>query len=96
VKLHHVGVGVRKRQRRSDAAGGADGADQIGVVVALISGLPGPRSATDPLADETVFLTDPSLVFKPDFDRRRLRQSFETSLQRAREVLWNGPPLPAP
>jgi hypothetical protein len=89
VKLHHVGVGMRKRQRRSDAAGGADGAEQIGVVVALISGLPGPRSATGPLADETVFLTGPSLVFKPDFDGRGLRQSFEMSLQRAREVFLN-------
>jgi hypothetical protein len=31
------------------------------------------------------------LVFKPDFDRRRLGQSFKMSLQRAREVFLKAP-----
>ena len=44
VKLHHVGVGTRKRQSRSDPASGTDRAEQIGVVVALVGGLPWPRS----------------------------------------------------
>ena len=100
VKLHHVGVGTRKRQSRSDPASGTDRAEQIGVVVALVGGLPWPRSTPGPLADKAVLLANPGLipslsrdVLKPDLDRRRLGQPFEMSLQRAREVLWNGPPL---
>ena len=97
VELHHVGVGIGQRQRRPDAAGGADGAEQIGVVIALVGGLPGPRSAPGPLPNLAIFLADAGFVLKPDFDRRRLGQGVEMSLQRAREALWNGPPLlPAP
>src|SRR6201996_8032278 len=93
VELHHVGVGIGKRQGRSDAPRWADRAEQIGVVIALIGGLSGSRSAPGPLADEAVLLADPGFVLEPDFDRRRLGQPFEMSFQRAREVLWNGPPL---
>ena len=86
VKLHHVGVGVGQREGRPNAAGGADRAEQIGVVIALVGGLPRPRSAPGPLPDLAVLLADAGLVRKPDFDRRRLRQAFEMSLQRARKV----------
>ena len=93
MKLHHVGVGIGQRERGSNPTGGADGAEQIGVVVALVGRLPWPGSAPRPLANLAVLLADPGLVLKPDFDRRGLRQAFEMSLQRAREILWNGPPL---
>jgi hypothetical protein len=93
VELHHVSVGVGQRESRSDAAGRADRAEQIGVVVALVGGLPWPRSAPGPLPNLAVLLANPGLVFKPDFDRRRLGQAVEMGLQRVREVLWNGPPL---
>jgi hypothetical protein len=86
VKLHHVGVGVGQGERGANAAGGADRAEQIGVVVALVGGLPGPRSAPGPLPNLAVLLADAGLVLKPDFHRRRLRQAFKMSLQRAREV----------
>jgi hypothetical protein len=86
VELHHVGVGIGQRKRRADAAGRADRAEQIGVVIALVGGLPWPRSAPGPLPNLAVLLADAGLVLKPDFDRRRLRQSFEMGLQRAREV----------
>ena len=86
VELHHVGVGIRKRQCRPDTAGGADRAEQIGVVIALVGGLPGPRPALGPLPNLAVLLADAGLVFKPDFDRRRLGQAVDMSLQRAREV----------
>ena len=72
VELHHVGVGVGQRQRRADAAGRADRAEQIGVVVALVGGLAWPRSAPRPLPHEAVLLADPGFVLEPDFDRRRL------------------------
>ena len=86
VKLHHVGVGIGQGEGRPDAAGGADRAEQIGVVIALVGGLPGPRSTPGPLPNLAVLLADAGLVLKPDFDRRRLRQSFEMGPQRAREV----------
>jgi hypothetical protein len=86
VKLHHVGVCVGQGERGADAAGGADRAEQISVVIALVGGLPWPSSAPGPLPNLAVLLADAGLVLKPDFDRRRLRQTFEMGLQRAREV----------
>ena len=81
---HHLSVGVGRREGRPDAAGRADRAEQIGVVVALVGGLPWPRSAPSPLPDLAVLLADAGLVFKPDFNRRRLRQAVEMSLRAAR------------
>ena len=89
VKLHHVGVGVGKRQGRSDAPRWTDRAEQIGVVVALIGGLRWPRSAPGPLADEAVLLSNPGLVLEPYFHRRRLGDAFQMRVQRAREVFLN-------
>jgi hypothetical protein len=89
VKLHHVGVGIGKRQGRSDAPCWTDCSEQIGVVVALIGGLPWPRSAPGPLADKTVLLSNPGLVLEPYFHRRRLGDAFQMSPQRAREVFLN-------
>ena len=86
VKLHHVGVGIGQRQGRPDPSRWADCAEQIGVVIALVGGLPWPRSAPGPLPNESILLADPGLVLKPYLDRRRLRQAFEMSLQREREV----------
>ena len=86
VKLHHVGVGMRQRERSPDAAGGADGAEQISVVIALVGRLARSRSALGPLPNLPVLLADPGLVLYPYLDGRRLRQSFEMGLQRAREV----------
>jgi hypothetical protein len=89
VKLHHVGVGVGQREGGADAPRWADRAEQIGVVIALIGGLARSRSALGPLPNLPVLLADPGLVLKPDLDRRRLRQAFEMSLQRAREIFLN-------
>ena len=86
VELHHVGVDIGQREGRPNAAGGADGAEQIGVVITLVGGLPWPRPAPGPLPNPAVFLADAGLILKPDFDRRRLWQSVEMSLQRVREV----------
>jgi hypothetical protein len=89
VKLHHVGVGMRKRQGGPDAASRTDRAEQIGVVIALVGGLPRPRSAPGPLPNLAVLLADAGLVLKPDFDWGRFGQPFKMSLQRAREVFLN-------
>jgi len=62
VELHHVGVGIGQRESRPDAAGGADRAEQIGVVIALVGRLARSRSALGPLPNLTVLLADPGLV----------------------------------
>jgi hypothetical protein len=49
VKLHGLGVGKRQRQPRSYATRWADGAEQIGALVALVGRLTGPRAAPGPL-----------------------------------------------
>src|SRR5208282_5135836 len=59
VELHHVGVGIGQGKGRPDAAGGADRAEQIGVVIALVGGLAGSRSAPGPLSNLAVLLADP-------------------------------------
>jgi len=87
VELHHLGVG--QGERRPDPACGADRAEQIGVVIALVSGLPRSRPAPGPLPNLAVLLADASFVLKPDFDWRRFRQPLEMSLQRAGEVFLN-------
>ena len=89
VELHRLGVGVGQGERRADAAGRADRSEQIGVVVALVGWLAGPRSAPGPLPDLTVLLADAGLVLKPDLDWRRVRQAVEMGAQRAREVFLN-------
>jgi hypothetical protein len=56
VELHQVGVGMGQSKGRPDASRRADRAEQIGVVVALIGGLPWPRSTPSPLPNLAVFL----------------------------------------
>src|SRR6476646_3916181 len=56
---------------------------------ALVGGLSGPRSTPGPLADEAVLLANSGFILKPDFDRRRLGDAVDMSLQRAREVFLN-------
>ena len=80
MQLHHVGVRVGQGESRSDTASRTDRAEQISVVVSLVSRLCGPRSAPGPLADEAVLLADPGLVVEPYLDRRRLGQTVEMSL----------------
>ena len=89
MELHRLGVGVGQRERRPDAARRADGAEQIGVVVALVGGLARPRSAPGPLAHEAVLLADAGFVLEPDFDRRRLGRPSRWALSARGEVFLN-------
>jgi hypothetical protein len=60
--LHGVGIGLRHHQRGALARGGADGAEQIGVMIALVGGLAGPCALARPQADLAVLLAQPGLV----------------------------------
>src|ERR1700736_6205793 len=70
VRLHGLGVGLRHDEGNSGVAARADGAEYIGVLVALILGLAWPRSFPGPLICETGLLADPHFVLEPHFDRR--------------------------
>ena len=86
VELYRRGVGIGQGERGADAAGRTDGAEQIGVVIALVGRLSRPCSAPGPLSDLAVLLADTGLVLEPDLDRRRVQQAGEMNAQRAREV----------
>ncbi len=86
MKLHCLGVGEGQRQRRTDATRRADGAEQIGALVALVGWLTRPRSALCPLPDNTVLLPDPGFVLKPNLDRFAFGQVGQMGAQRVLEV----------
>ena len=50
VLLHRFSVGVRHRDRRAFSARQADGAEELGVLVALVGGLARARALARPLA----------------------------------------------
>ncbi len=89
VRLHGLGVGIGERERRADAARRADGAEQIGVFVALVGWLAGSCPPPGPLPDDAVLLADPRLVLKPDLDGLVRRDMGEMRLQRLGEVFLN-------
>ena len=84
--LHGLAVGVGHGERRAGAARRADGAEQVGALVALIGGLAGARAAPRPLPHEAVLLADAGFVLEPDLDRLALRHAGAVRLQRRREV----------
>jgi hypothetical protein len=86
MQLHHVGVGMGQCESRADTAGGADGAEEIRVLVTLVGGLGGPRSTLRPLPDKAVLLADAGFILEPDLDRLALGYPLEMGRERAREV----------
>jgi hypothetical protein len=87
-QLHGLGVGKGKSERRADAARRTNGRERIGVFIALIGWLAGPRSASRPLPNEAVFPANATLVLEPDFDCRIARQIREMGVQNARKVFY--------
>jgi hypothetical protein len=68
--LHGPTIGVRKDRRGSNVASRADGTEDIGIRVALISGLAWTAATLGPLIDKTVVLSNARLVLEPDLNRR--------------------------
>jgi hypothetical protein len=62
MELHRLGVGEGQRERRPDASGRANGAEEIGAFVALIGGLARPRSASGLLPHQAVLLADARFI----------------------------------
>ncbi len=87
--LHGLGVGPWQHERCTLAVFRADGAEEVGVLVALVGRLTGPRTLLRPQAGPAVLLPDTSFVLEPDFNRRLLRQIGYMRLQRVGEVFLN-------
>lgn len=89
VELHGEGVGKRQRQAGTFPLCWADGAEQIGVLVALVGRLPWPGSSFCPEPDYPVLLAYACLVLEPNLDRLTLGKMPDMSGQRPREVFLN-------
>src|SRR5208337_3402182 len=66
--VHGFGVGVGHHKPRAHPTVRADGAEQIGPLVARIAHGAGPGSFSRPKPCQRSLLSDPRLVLKPDFD----------------------------
>lgn len=86
MKLHGLGVDMRQGERRTGTARRADGAEEVGALIALVGRLAGTGAPSGPLTDDAVLLPDPRFVLEPDLDRRSLGQIGQMGAQRAREV----------
>lgn len=86
MELHHVSIGMGQRQRRADAARGADRSEEVGVLIALVGRLDRSRPTPGPLPDEAVLLADAGFILEPDLDLPALGYAREVRRERAAEV----------
>src|SRR5829696_9044510 len=87
--LHGLGICKGHGERRADTAGRADGTEQVGAIVALVSRLARAGATPGPLPDDPVLLSDPGFVQEPDLDPFALGDVGEMGLQSRREVFLN-------
>lgn len=64
--LHGAGIGFWHHDGRTGSARRTDGAEQIGILIALIGRLAWPGSFAGPQANDTVLLTDACFILPPD------------------------------
>ena len=74
VQLHGLCVGKREHEGGALGPPWADGAEEIGVLVALVSGQAWAGSSLGPDPHAAVLLSQPGFVLKPDFDPLGLGQ----------------------
>jgi hypothetical protein len=86
MKLHGFGVGIGQCERRAGTTRRADCAEQEGILVALVGGLSGTRSASGPLPDLAVLLAYAGFVLEPYLYRRAGGQVGQMRAQRPWEV----------
>ena len=86
MRLHRLGIAPRHHDRGTGAAGRADRAEEVGVLVAQIGGLTRAAALVCPLPDTAVFLPEPHFILKPDLDRRSGGDVFQRLLKRFSEV----------
>jgi hypothetical protein len=91
--VHRAGVGEGHDEARGDAALRADGAEDVGPLVAGVARRPRPRAALRPDPGQRALLADPRLVLEPDLERSAPGGLGDCGGYRLAEVLWDGPPL---
>ena len=69
MQVHRFGVDLGQHQGGTDPARGADRAEQIGPLVALIARRPRAAALLSPDVGQAALLTDPRFVLPPQFDR---------------------------
>ena len=74
VGLHGMGIGPGQGKRCPSAARGADGAEEVEALIALVLGLVRPCAFLGPLPHQAVLLAQAHLVLPPKLDRRPGRQ----------------------
>ena len=89
MQLHGVGVGLGEHQSGPRSPFRADGAEQVGVLVALISWEDWPRAPSGPDANPSVLLPKPRLILEPDLNGRGFRQVAYVGGKRGGEVFLN-------
>jgi len=87
-RMHHA-LYVECREGGAFAEPGADGAEQVGVLVALVGRQARSRAGPGPDPGAAVLLAEPGLVLEPDLDRLLLGQVAYVGRERAGEVFLN-------
>ena len=87
--LHGLGVSERQGKRGTGAAGGTDGAERTGRLIALIGGQAWPCASPGPDPGLPVLLTDPGFVLEPDLDGLMFRHIAQLCGERGGEVFLN-------
>ena len=89
MQLHGAYVGPGQHEGSADAAQEKDGAEEIGVFVALVGWQTRAASRLRPQPLAAVLLAESGLVLEPDLDRPVLGQMAYVGCERARGVLLN-------
>ena len=87
--LHGPGVGPWQHERCTLAVFWADGAEQVGVLVALVGRLTGPCSLPRPLPRPAILLAKPGFVLEPELNRSVGWQIGYVRCKRVGEVFLN-------
>ena len=85
MQLHGFGVGLWQGEPGTSAACGANSPKEIGICIALVSGLARPCSPPCPLPHDAILLADTGFILEPDLNRRS-RNAVQMELQRVGKV----------
>lgn len=86
MQLHGLGIGGWQDQGGSGTALRADGPEQVGILIALISRQAGPGPLARPDANPSVLLANASFILEPQLNWCALRQVCYVRSQRIGEV----------
>ena len=86
VEVHTFRVGSRRNDRRADAPIGADCAEDVDRIVAVIAHHRRTRADRGPYITERPLLSHPRFILKPDLDRCGCARAAQGCLQASTEV----------